>query len=280
MQLILDLSLRTPNLKNVERFNEQSLYLNILDEPAPGQSIFTHTIAYRKQRLNEILLSDEPNNCLSELYAAVKSDISRPGENGSGDNVNQGSYRELMHHIENAVFLICMEAGFIKDSPQNITDASYCREWVLGIQEDFADESDIDESARIMKDLWKAFICFEATLPVVSKGSGSSEATALLTAIKQVKQRPFAKKIENESFTYNPNTKKAGSKASHTSDFIKSFRARFITSAELEAALKVSKASVSRYIKDNNIRVFSPTRETKFLYREDIEAFLEDKTER
>lgn len=270
MQLILDLSLRFPG---ADRYGVSALYVEVLDRPAPDKHPFYKTAACRSFQLKRLLKGERTGDTdFRALRSAMIADMQVAGKE---NRVHE--YEQLIAHLENALFLQAMNAPFIGPEPEKLLDARYCREWIQGIRRDFMAERDPEEAARIFCDLLDAGEAFERLLPPdEALPVEKSAARQLVTALQDIYSFRLGATVPANSEDAAETVTGASSEAD--TDFGTSFNKRFITIDAFDAVLPGTREATLRYIRNADIRVLEISREVKFLYREDVENFLDENT--
>jgi len=273
MMLILDLSHRYADLGAIEQYDEAALYTAILNRAAPEQSPFLRTPAYRRFQLSSLLRGDSLEKGYRRLRRLILEDLQ------TRENEDKQAWSDILFHLENAVFLQSMKAPFIDEMPEKLLDEEYCREWVMGIRLDFMKEQDIQSAAALFNDFSKAERRYQDSLGMIELDHKEfmyrqSEAVQLLTAIKQIREQAFG----NLNVVSSGKRAEDGGGESKRSDFVQSFRERFVTLDEFEEVLPASSRSVKRYLEESDIRVLAISSNIKFLYREDVETYFEERT--
>lgn len=276
MQLILDMGLRYgKNMEEIEYYDVTTIFTGVLNCRAPEPSPFYKTIAYWEHRLKELLEEREIVPELAELRKNILSEADRRRREGPNEKLDIEEYSKLIGHLENAVFLMEIRASFIEKTPEKLLDNHYCREWVQGIRRDFIGEENPDETARIFNNLLDTAEIFTRLLGKEEVGKEIayglvSEARSLLNAIKRIQDRQLEEGVSGDTEQRGDDRK--------TDDFVKSFNRRFISIDDFDSVFPGTRDATLRYIKKGNIRVAEISREVKFLYREDVEDFIQNNT--
>src|SRR5699024_7555436 len=282
--LILEFSNRYPGLDDISRYTEESLYTDILNRPLPSDSCFTPTPAYKEQILQQFLKDRVGGGAalkseLAHFGTDITNEMEEVSESGASNSIAFHKYNRLLNQSENAAFLICHQASFVKDNPQKLLDLDYCREWVLGVRLDFVSETDADKSSELLLALSETCAAVAMVLPGIGHdritGTQPSEAATLWVAMNKIKNQQFL-----TSYYIPKAENRQTSQTHHAGDFTDSFNRRYITFDEFKEALNVSPKTAQRYIKDNEIRMLELTSNTKWLVRDDVEAFFKKKTKR
>jgi hypothetical protein len=280
IRLILELSSRYPELDGIDRYSEQSIYTSILNQPPPDSPSFSKTPAYSKQILQQLLRESVSGALKSEManfLAGIIKKMRNLSQASAESSASFHAYNRLLNHCENAAFLIYSEASFIEDTPQKLLESDYCREWVHGLRLDFIAETNPDKSAQLLSTLAETCAGMEAELPGIGseniQGAKLSEAAALLAAMNKINMQQFL----NTSPASHTNRKEDSSE-SPSLTFVDSFNKRYITLDEFREAINQSERTVQRYLEKSDIRVLEFSSNVKFLYREDVEDFLKNRT--
>lgn len=268
MRLILDLGLRYADLPGIDRYDERALYMGVLNRAVPEVVPFAKTKAYRKQELMTVLKQAK----LSDRWRVLHDDILKELQKDR----DQLEYQGLLVHLENAAFLVALEASFLEDYPRKLLEEGYCREWILGVRRNFVEEEDSKQASDLLEDLWSAVSRYESFFGAEYRTVGlMSEARRLIHMLDgiwgNVEQGVREGDTPEGTVVNKP-------EADEGRNFVESFNDRFITIDEFKEALGAGDRSVRRYLADSDIRMLEITSNLRFLYREDVEAFLEERT--
>lgn len=242
----------------------------------PDDTLFTKTPACKRDTLNRLLENDTGIDGLAGFRTDLLNLMKKSSPPDSANNNDFYEYNAILNHCENIAFLRFYGASFIKTQPLKLQDTDYCREWVLGIRLDFSTENDTEKAADLIMKLTKVGARLKNVFPgIMNETSGRerpSEAVVLTAALNHIKRQPLS--INHSRLKSNRDKKSDSQK----DEFEDSFNERFIMIESFKNALGVSYKTVTRYINDNDIRVLELSSNTRYLYREDVEAFLRDKT--
>lgn len=198
MALILDLSLRYPLLNEVTRFEEEELYLNIMDSPCPDISVFTRTMQHRKDRLEELLKQRIVGEELVSLWHEL--DRVKP------DDKDAGEASGFRMHLENAALLILMGVPVLTNSSSSLPNGGYCRESIVGYRKAIMESVDANDRLDRTGALATAGEALESWIPAImsSKQTRTSEAAVTLRMIKEMSEGKQSSGVAYDAGSLSP----------------------------------------------------------------------------
>lgn len=273
VNILADLGLRYPQLVPDDQLKPGRIYLELLDRELPSPSPYWRTTGWYEQALNNFLMRLEPG--IDPTPQQVAEIIRLLTEMGTTMRDSEHKYellevQPILHHAENALFLIKMDAVFLHKNHSRIEDADYCREWVEGMKADMLQDRTDDLIARLcmlrVTDVWLT----NCMRPVDGLFSDVGHSDARLWG-QELGALGISSEIDPE------HSEKANSK--ETTDFITYFNKKFVHKQELESALGVNRKTLKSYLEDTNVRSLQLNANVWYV-RADVEQFFEDKIEK
>jgi hypothetical protein len=279
---ILDLSLRYEDLNDFAGYDEQRLFTEVLDGRVTGSGPFVKTTAYWEYKLQQLVGDEEPVSAYVDLYEGVLLEC-RKGFNSDQQqfSVSNRGLETFILHLQNVLFLLVTEASFLGDRPAQLLDVEYCREWVQGMRGNLLSQEDPQRATLQFRELLEAAEDIKQWLGLerwtMPKGrSRRSEAWQLLDKIEKIYGNQLQEGSSGVSWS-SSTTDGGGGKAEL--DFVESFNRRFVRFDTFDSVFPGSREATMRYVQKGDIRVLEISRELKFLYREDVEDFLDESTD-
>jgi hypothetical protein len=205
-----------------------------------------------------------------------------PGGRGSEEAEQRRAYARVLRHLENVQWLFRLEPAFITRDFNKLKDFDYCREWVWGLRAEWIGETDMERASQRLDDFLKAHQAVRRGQQVhgltvdSDVGYAISEAEYLLRGLDRISDSSLGTMPRAASDrTRTPVTGGQGEGAA-ISDFVASFRDRYITKEELLEAFQISESTYQRQKTEWGIRSFRPSKGRTFFYRADVERYLRD----
>lgn len=264
--LLEDLSRRLPALREVERYSVPNLYLSVLNQPVPDQLPFRYTTAYQSSRHEYLLDVNAPDREIAEFRKELIQD--KPG--------TPPDYSPVICHLENAMFLRNLNNSLFQVDRSKLTDESYCRQRISELHSKIIAEENPDRKTGLLHSVMYSVHCMNGIIPETSTSSPPSEAAEIRALIHH---------IETDSYSFRPPDYGGSSGASadsvsgntaHQSHqvLLSNFNNYYISFDELGKLLHMESKTLTRFIKDHNIRKLELTSHNKWLVRDDVEQFI------
>lgn len=277
-ELLLELSERSASVGGVKRYTEQILFTGVLDEPVPDEPLFEKSPACLHAAAIRCINNRTDLKRLAELLTEIRSKLC----NLTGTTTSPHSGRDmielcnLLAHLENAYLLITLKPSFIKRERRRLTDPDFCREWVAGIRHEFVIEEDHRRAGALLRDLR------EAARKLIPVYRGVVQLPDTIIRSEAVRLTEYVWQLETDPPGQNRHGLPSGNHAANYSvpysDFVQSVRRRFVFKQELLEAFGISERTLEEYLKDMDIRWVELSSNVRLYYREDVEAFLRDRT--
>jgi hypothetical protein len=250
----------------------EAIYLTLLDRQPPDPSPFYRTLTWYEDELKHVLLKAAEDQSEKEAQTHVASfitDLIHKAEEKPPVYPVSSIY-PLIHHAENALFLIKLPAAFIANRPQNIQEAALCNEWVEGHKKDVMDSENNENSAA---DIMRAHnICaeIENELRPVSNRMGKMKLSAMRTwrrefmLLQQSAGEGWMMEGEKQTEDDTP------------IDFITYIKRHYVSREELADTLGISKKTLRKHLKGAKIGKMTLGKKNVLYNCKDVERFLKE----
>jgi hypothetical protein len=279
LKLMLELGLRYGHLSLAHHYTVARIYPELLNQPPPDAAPFWRSLQWFRHELCRRLKDFARASSQGEEHLPAGSPALVTAELGREAMAQPGRYtvsevQQLLHHTENALFLIISGAAFIKDRPEELADARFCREWVRstkrGLMKAQADQDMITELEQLNAFFDRLGDLLKPVLPYFPQ----HEHSVAFAWSKQWKEA--AMRIDAPA----PAVDNTGGAERNDTDFVDYFNRRFIHKKDLERALGVGSKTIAGYLEDGDMSIRELKLKSNSWYlREDLEQFLDKKVD-
>lgn len=273
-ELILELSERSAKFGDVKRYTEQVLFTGVLDEPVPAEPLFEKSPACLHAATIRCINDRADLSRLAELLTEIRSRLNKLIQTETSPCAGRdiAELCRVLAHLENAFLLITLKPSVLKKEGHRLTDPAFCREWIAGIRHEFATQKDLSHAAYMLYDLR------EAARKLIPVYRGVVRLPDHIIRSEAVRLTEQVWQLEADPLQQDKSSNRAADHSVPDFDFVQSIKRRFVFKHELAEAFGISEKTLAEYLKDTDIRWVELSTNVRLYYREDVEAFLRDRT--
>lgn len=271
MALICDLSVRFENLPLPETYTPETIYPGLLDMPVPEQPALSRTPAWFGHSANKLILAKDSGERLTRMAERL---VKRIEAEPAGSRRHE--YLQILHHLENAFFLILFKAAYINRDKQKLANADYTREWMIKTRKQCITGKNYEELHENLNRAWETAARMRTLFPRQGHHNGeASEARMFMYEVESAEEKLLA--------ATGTASLPVGGGSGKTPRFVQHIQDHFTTKEELKIAFNInSPKTLKDFLDKARPRYVEITPNIVLYYRGDIEKYMNEnsKTER
>ncbi|WP_069133528.1 hypothetical protein [Rhodohalobacter halophilus] len=261
--MVCDLSFRFRDLKTDEGFSDETIELEMENHFPAGSIKPQKTAEYFRECSIELIRTRELNRNLVTLCEKLRM-------RAQTDEEDRAAYRTILHHLENAFFLMLYRASFVNRDSQKLEDEAYCREWVTAVRTKILTWSSMEDFEDQIKRLVEAESSMRAAfgdMGRVETNGSVSESVQLIDEVQAVLRGSFS--VENGS------ERRGGATPVQKGSFEEFVRSNFITEHEMMNAFEINdRDTIKTFIEKHTLDYAEVSPRRKLYDRNVVEDIL------